>query len=106
MGSIFRIPILRYDSTDTLLQTLREHQVFTIGATSEATTLLPNASFPNKTMALFIGHEGKGLSHPLRQGLDLSVAIPMTSSIDSFSVNAATAVILYAMTYPPSLNES
>jgi tRNA G18 (ribose-2'-O)-methylase SpoU len=56
-------------------------------------------------MALFIGHEGKGLSHPLRQGLDLSVAIPMTSSIDSFSVNAATAVILYAMTYPPSLNE-
>ena len=106
MGSIFRIPILRCDSTDTLLQTLREHQVFTIGATSEATTLLPNASFPNKTMALFIGHEGKGLSQPLRQGLDLSVAIPMTSSIDSFSVNAATAVILYAMTYPPSLNES
>ncbi|MFA9197538.1 MAG: TrmH family RNA methyltransferase [Aliarcobacter sp.] len=106
MGSIFRIPILRYDSTDTLLQTLHKHQVFTIGATSEATTLLPNASFPNKTMALFIGHEGKGLSQPLRQGLDLSVAIPMTSSIDSFSVNAATAVILYAMTYPPSLNES
>ena len=106
MGSIFRIPILRHDSTDTLLQTLREHQVFTIGATSEANTLLPNASFPNKTMALFIGHEGKGLSQPLRQGLDLSVAIPMTSSIDSFSVNAATAVILYAMTYPPSLNES
>jgi TrmH family RNA methyltransferase len=106
MGSIFRIPILRYDSTDTLLQTLREHQVFTIGATSEASTLLPNASFPNKTMALFIGHEGKGLSQPLRQGLDLSVAIPMISSIDSFSVNAATAVILYAMTYPPSLNES
>jgi tRNA G18 (ribose-2'-O)-methylase SpoU len=106
MGSIFRIPILRHDSTDTLLQTLREHHVFTIGATSEASTLLPNASFPNKTMALFIGHEGKGLSQPLRQGLDLSVAIPMTSSIDSFSVNAATAVILYAMTYPPSLNES
>jgi len=106
MGSIFRIPILRHESTDALLQTLRDHQVFTIGATSEASTLLPNASFPNKTMALFIGHEGKGLSHPLRQGLDLSVAIPMTSSIDSFSVNAATAVILYAMTYPPSLNEA
>jgi TrmH family RNA methyltransferase len=106
MGSIFRIPILRHDSTDALLQTLRENQVFTIGATSEANTLLPNASFPNKTMALFIGHEGKGLSQPLRQGLDLSVAIPMTSSIDSFSVNAATAVILYAMTYPPSFSES
>ena len=59
----------------------------------------------NKPMALFIGHEGKGLSHPLRHGLDLSVAIPMTSSIDSFSVNAATAVILYAMTYPPPLSE-
>jgi TrmH family RNA methyltransferase len=106
MGSIFRIPILRHDSTDALLQKFRENQVFTIGATSEANTLLPNASFPNKTMALFIGHEGKGLSQPLRQGLDLSVAIPMTSSIDSFSVNAATAVILYAMTYPPSFSES
>jgi TrmH family RNA methyltransferase len=105
MGSIFRIPILRQESTDTLLQTLRDHQVFTIGATSEASIHLPNASFPNKTMALFIGHEGKGLSQPLRQGLDLSVAIPMASSIDSFSVNAATAVILYAMTYPPQLSQ-
>ncbi len=105
MGSIFRLPILRHESTDTLLQTLREHQVFTIGATSQASTLLPSASFPNKTMALFIGHEGKGLSQPLRQGLDLSVAIPMTSSIDSFSVNAATAVILYAMTYPLPLSQ-
>jgi tRNA G18 (ribose-2'-O)-methylase SpoU len=56
-------------------------------------------------MALFIGHEGKGLSQPLRQGLDLSVAIPMTASIDSFSVNAATAVILYAMTYPLPISQ-
>jgi len=50
-------------------------------------------------MALFVGNEGKGISPRLRDSLDQLVAIPMGDAIDSFSVNAATAVILYAMTY-------
>ncbi|NBR96281.1 MAG: hypothetical protein EBT48_01530, partial [Verrucomicrobia bacterium] len=52
--------------------------------------------------ALFVGNEGKGLSPSIRAALDLLVAIPMSSTIDSFSINAATAVVLYAITHPNS----
>jgi RNA methyltransferase, TrmH family len=105
MGSIFRVPVIRLESTQHLLQTLRENHVLTVGAATEAATLLPDATFGRKDVALFVGNEGKGLSPQLRGALDQLVAIPMSSAIDSFSVNAATAVILYAITHtaPPQV---
>ena len=99
MGSVFRIPVIRWESTDTLLALLRKHKVLTVGAATEGSILLPEARFPDGAMALIVGNEGKGISDPMRSALDQLVAIPMADSIDSFSVNAATAVILYAMTY-------
>jgi tRNA G18 (ribose-2'-O)-methylase SpoU len=99
MGSIFRVPIVRWDSAESLLTLLRGHGVQTIGAATEGCLLLPDANLDRRAMALFVGNEGKGLPAVLRDSLDLLVAIPMSRTIDSFSVNAATAVILYAMTY-------
>ena len=76
--------------------------VLTVGAATEASALLPEARFGSQAIALFVGNEGKGISPTLRSSLDQLVAIPMGASIDSFSVNAATAVILYAITHSPS----
>lgn len=101
MGSIFRVPILRLDGVDPLLSLLRLHHVFTVGAAPEAPTLLPSAVLPDQPIALFVGNEGKGLSPSLRPLLDLLVAIPMCNSIDSLSINAATAIILYALSHSP-----
>ena len=102
MGSIFRVPVLRLPSADELIPALRSLHYFTIGASSDAPTLLPHAPIPRKPIALFVGNEGKGLSPSIRAALDLLVAIPMSSTIDSFSINAATAVVLYAITHPNS----
>jgi TrmH family RNA methyltransferase len=102
MGSVFHIPVLRWDSAETLLALFRKHGVRTIGAATESSVRLPDARFTHHAMALFVGNEGKGLPPQLRDSLDQLVAIPMNRSIDSFSVNAATAVILYAMTYGTS----
>ena len=99
MGSVFRVPVIRWESTDTLLALLHRYGVLTVGAATEACVLLPEARFTDSAMALFVGNEGKGISTALRGALDQLVAIPMGASIDSFSVNAATAVILYAMTH-------
>lgn len=101
MGSIFRVPIIRWSSTEELLAMLQRHGVLTVGAATEASVLLPEARFGCRAVALFVGNEGKGISPALRQALDQLVAIPMGDSIDSFSVNAATAVILYAMSHSP-----
>lgn len=102
MGSVFRVPIIRWDSTETLLALLKKHGVLTVGAATEASALLPEVRFGSQAIALFVGNEGKGISPTLRSALDQLVAIPMGASIDSFSVNAATAVILYAITHSPS----
>lgn len=99
MGSVFRVPIIRWDSTETLLALLQKHRILTVGAATEASILLPEARFGCRAMALFVGNEGKGISPTLRHALDQLVAIPMGAAIDSFSVNAATAVILYAMSH-------
>lgn len=103
MGSVFRVPIIRLPDVDSLLPLLRKNHIFTIGATGDAPTLLPKASIPGQTVALFVGNEGKGLSPTIRASLDLLVAIPMSNTIDSFSINAATAVVLYAISYAPKL---
>ena len=100
MGSIFRVPTLRLTHVDPLLSLFRQHQIFTVGATPEAQTLLPSVVLPDQPVALFVGNEGKGLSSSVRPLLDLLVAIPMTNSVDSLSINAATAVTLYALTHP------
>lgn len=97
MGSIFRVPIFRVKTADELILLLRQHGVCTIGAAIEAATQLPDAHFPATHQALFMGNEGEGLSEETRCKLDHLVSIPMSEAIDSLSVNAATAVILYAM---------
>ena len=99
MGSIFRVPIIRCHSADELISLLREQKVCTIGASTLAGTPIHQASFQNTRMALFVGNEGKGLDPHLSSKLDQLVSIPMSSAIDSLSVNAATAVILYAMSH-------
>jgi tRNA G18 (ribose-2'-O)-methylase SpoU len=68
-----------------------------VGAATEAAVELPDADFGEQPMALFVGNEGQGLSEETRAELDCLVKIPMSEAIDSLSVNAATAVILYAM---------
>jgi TrmH family RNA methyltransferase len=101
MGSVFRMPLIRWQSAATLLDLLRKHRVHTVGAATEGSHLLPEVRFHHQITALFVGNEGKGLSPSLRHALNQLVAIPMSHSIDSFSVNAATAVMLYAMNYGP-----
>jgi tRNA G18 (ribose-2'-O)-methylase SpoU len=105
MGSVFRMPLIRWQSAATLLDLLQKHSVHTVGAATEGSHLLPEVRFNHQMIALFVGNEGKGLSPSLRQMLDQLVAIPMSHSIDSLSVNAATAVMLYAMNYRQSGDE-
>lgn len=99
MGSIFKVPIIRHQSAEELTTLLREQSVCTIGAATQDGTPIHQAAFQSKLMALFVGNEGKGLHPALSAKLDQLVSIPMSSAIDSLSVNAATAVILYAMSH-------
>ena len=95
MGSIFKLPILLHPSLADLLSELKLVRIETVGAVATNGTLLPNATFASTGTAVFMGSEYFGLPADLIPKLDKLITIPMNKGIDSMSVNAATAVVLY-----------
>jgi TrmH family RNA methyltransferase len=93
MGSIFRQPTVSM-KLDPLLDLLRDRGVETVAAD-------PSRGEPYDAVdltgpvALFLGREGTGLPRDVSVRLDRAVAIPMSSGVESLSVGAAAAVLLF-----------
>jgi TrmH family RNA methyltransferase len=94
MGGVFKLPILRFDAV-TWWQQLTAGRVATVAAVSTGGTPLPEARFEPGGLAVILGSEAFGLPDILLERCDQRVTIPMASKVDSFSVNAAAAVLLY-----------
>ncbi len=97
MGSIFKLPILQRPSLDDLLSELADLHMETVGSVATKGTPLPHAQFSRSGTAVFMGSEYFGLPDELLAKLDTLITIPMGAGIDSMSVNAATAVVLYEL---------
>ncbi len=97
MGSIFKLPIISYPAYGPLIEELRSTGTRMIGAVSTGGTPLPQLEPATKPTALFMGGEAFGLADAVSSQLDALVTIPMVSEVDSYSVNAAAAVLLYEL---------
>jgi len=95
MGSVFKLPILLYRKLDGFLNDLRPFACRTVGAVSTGGTPLPDARFGDRAVAVLMGSEAFGLSPGTTAAVDARITVPMAPGVDSFSVNAAAAVILY-----------
>jgi len=95
-GSIFRLPIVIYGTAEALLADLRHHSIVAAGTVARRGIPLPNAEWPPTGTAILMGNEAEGLSPQIEAMLDFSITIPMPDDVDSYSVNAAAAIILYA----------
>ncbi|MCB9007200.1 MAG: RNA methyltransferase [Ardenticatenaceae bacterium] len=94
MGSLFKLPVATATVPD-LMATLQAAAMKTIGTVAENGVPLPSLKWGSGGTAVFMGSEYWGLPDNLLAQLDQLVTIPMTSGIDSFSVNAAAAIVLY-----------
>ena len=95
MGSLFKLPIVRYDSFPRALEELERNDMTRIAAVSSGGMPLPRVELPDRSVALLLGSEAFGLDERVRAAADVHVTVPMTEGVDSLSVNAAAAVILY-----------
>jgi TrmH family RNA methyltransferase len=95
MGSLFKLPILLYKDPMPLINHLRELGIETVGTAVSGGTLLTQATFSTAGVAVLIGSEAWGLPENVQTGVDRLVSIPMKAGVDSFSVNAAAAIVLY-----------
>jgi TrmH family RNA methyltransferase len=93
MGAIFRLPVRAWPEGE-LLGRLRERGLCRIGAQPAEGVTYDRCDFA-RPVAVIFGGEGAGLSPPLRSGLDESVHVPMRRGVDSLSVGAAAAIILF-----------
>ena len=93
MGSIYRVP-LHVPSAEGLLPRLRAHGLRLIAADPTSGANFDRCDFTVPAAVLF-GGEGAGLPDSLRNAADESVRVPLRHEVDSLSVGAAAAVLLF-----------
>jgi len=96
MGRVFRLPVLGYPEVPPLLEELRALNITTAGAVSGG-GVSPSEVESSGRLALFLGSEAFGLPEEIVTSLDHRVTIPMATEVDSLSVNAAAAILLYEL---------
>ena len=94
MGSVFRLPCAEAADAAPLLAHLKELGIASLAAHPEA-ELLYDLCDLRAPLALFFGAEGGGLPTDLARQLDASVKVPMRPGVESLSVGAAAAILLY-----------
>jgi len=95
MGSLFKLPVYVADHADAAIEAVKVLGYTCIGSCPAGETDLSELQLDTGPVALFMGSESFGLAESVREQMDRRVRIPMPEGVDSFSVNAATAVLLH-----------
>ncbi len=97
MGSLFKLPVFRFEDRAAALESLRACNVRSWGALSRGGLAPAELGDADRPTAVWIGGEAFGLPAELIAQLDGAVSIPMPEGVDSYSVNAAAAIVLYEL---------
>jgi tRNA G18 (ribose-2'-O)-methylase SpoU len=101
-GSLFRVPVVRMATSDALFEALGQSEIEPVGALAKGGEPVNEVvAEPMARWAFCMGSEAFGLSDGFIKQLDRAVSIPMADGVDSYSVNAAAAILLYALGRPP-----
>ncbi|MBP6016779.1 MAG: RNA methyltransferase [Candidatus Promineofilum sp.] len=94
-GSIFKLPVVEYDSVGSFLRDLAACGVTLVGTAATGGLVLSRMAWPDSVTAILMGNEAEGLPAEVQAALDFNLTIPMREGVDSYSVNAAAAIILH-----------
>lgn len=101
MGSLFALPVLEPSADETWLESLQAEGFETLAAVCRNAEVLNHlAGIPDR-IALVMGSEAFGLPDDLADRMSRRVTIPMPPGVDSYSINAATAVLAYTLMQAP-----
>jgi tRNA G18 (ribose-2'-O)-methylase SpoU len=96
MGSVFLVPWTWVDEPLTCLRSLG-FKTAAMALTDNSIPLDNPILKAEDKLALIMGNEGDGLPESAISGSDYVVRIPMSHSVDSLNVAAATAVALWEL---------
>jgi TrmH family RNA methyltransferase len=93
MGSVFRMPMVRATDREAV-SACRELGIRLLGTATDSGSFYDSADLTIPVAVLF-GREGSGLADERLAEMDAIVRVPMRSGVESLSVGAAAAVILF-----------
>jgi TrmH family RNA methyltransferase len=97
MGSLFALPIRRVKEDAEWLRALTKLEFETVATVCRNAEPLPGFRLRSSRTALVLGSEAFGLPDELVDQLHRRVTIPMPAGVDSYSINAAAAVLAYTL---------
>lgn len=93
-GAAEYVKVAKVTNLNRLIDELKEHNIWVVGASGEAETDYTDWDF-SVACALILGGEGKGLHRLTAEKCDALIKIPMRGRIKSLNVSVAAGVILY-----------
>ncbi len=94
MGSIFRVPFLYIEETETLIQEFVRNEYLVAAADLQGATVYDAMDYTKKTMFL-IGNEGNGLKPSTSALATNKIFIPMLGEVESLNASVATSLLIY-----------
>ena len=102
-GAVEHLPIARVRNLADFLAQAKDAGLWCYGAQQGAPTEYDRVDYGGGVV-LVLGGEGKGLRPRVAAGCDALVSIPLRGRIESLSVSAAAAILLYAAARKPLQN--
>ena len=98
-GTSFRIPVIVCSTWNPLFQLLEEHPVHKLGLDGDGrlieSVVQDAAKAKPAKIFWFVGSEGEGLRHGLKEKCETLVKIPMTEGVESLNVSVASSLAFY-----------
>ncbi len=91
-GAVYHIPIVRVQNLAQWMKELKSQNVWIAGADQQAQVSLYEADL-NRSLAIVVGSEGKGMRRLIKESCDFLVRIPMVGQINSLNASVAAALI-------------
>jgi len=93
-GALEYVSVARAVNVVSLLERMKEHGIWTVGAVADADADYTSWDWRTPT-ALVLGGEGEGLRRLVRERCDALVRIPLMGHIESLNVSVAAGIVLY-----------
>jgi len=104
-GAAENIAIFEVSNLARTINMLKQRGIWVVGTSDKAKTSLYKTDL-NGPLAMIMGSEGKGLRRLTETECDHLVSIPVSGSVESLNVSAATAVCLYEAVRQRALKEN
>jgi len=101
MGSLFALPLRRVEDNADWLDVLESLKFETFASVCRQGESLPGVRPKRDRLALIMGSEAFGLPDEIADRMHRRLTIPMPEGVDSFSVNAAAAVLAFHLITAP-----